>query len=789
MLPLASHAQTTAFGESFEGGLGSFIPVNGTQVNQWHAGRAAGNGGSEPGSQAAYISNNGGTGHAYDTNATSIAHLYSDVTLPAGNVFELSFDWQNQGEPGERDYLKVYLVPTSFTPTAGALPAGSGVVPITPLGLCQRTGFGHLTLPLPVGATTGPTTVRLVFTWANNIITGTQPPAAIDNVTVTAQTALPLPAGTYTVDNSQPASATNFSSLAAAIQRLNQAPPAGAVTFEVAAGQTFAQELPPLLASGTPTQRIVFRKAGSGANPVVLSNGGPAAIDVVGSDFVTFDGIDVRAVGPGPVCGYRVRGASATDGTRGIVVRNAAITLNRATPGSVGLLQATGTSLGTAAPTDSLGTHRNNRYLDLTISNAVGGLWLVSSSSTYPDNKTEVANVAVGNGTPGDIGNTGLTYGIRAENQRQLSVHDNVIRGVQASAASVYGLYTLALQGSGAAACRIYNNRISDIRFNNPTSGSTAFSVNGMVLDPLTGTTAGSTTIYCYNNEINDLRRDYAGTTTTPSRLLRGLQITTLGNANNNQIMVWHNTVAVGDPAAAAFSNVTLEFAGSATSGGLLDVRNNIFVNTTASQSAGKHYAYFALNPSAGPVGSTVDYNNLYLTDANGGILAHTTTADYTSLADWRAASGQEVHSLSVDPRLATTSPLLPGNPALDNQGTPLAGVATDLAGTPRNRTAPDMGAYEFTVLSNRLPRRAQLGLTAYPVPFTQALTVRLTQALPAAATLQLVDALGRLVCQASLPAHSTQLTLPGLAALPSGAYVLRFITADGQQQALPLLH
>ncbi|KUG07992.1 hypothetical protein ASU33_07225 [Solirubrum puertoriconensis] len=784
LFPLAAHAQTTVFSEDFEGAdFGSFTAANAI-ANKWFAGSVPGNGPTTAGSKAAFITKDNGTTHEYDLSTTSVSHLYRTVALPAGNnVFELSFDWKNQGDVAPNDVLRVYLAPEDFTPTAGAQPpASANAVLVTTAPLSQQNSYARLTLPLPGGAALAGTTRRLIFTWSNNSSSGSQMPAAIDNVVLTASTVQPLAAGTYTIDNSLPISATNFASLRAAFERLNQAGAAGAITFDVAAGQVFSEALPPLQASGSATARIVFRKAGTGANPVVQLNTGAAAIDLAGADYVTFDGLDVQAgTGNGPLYGYRVRNVSPTNGTQGNIIRNANITLNRAI-NSVGLLQGTGANYGAGAPTAGTGVNIGNHYHNLKISNANSGVWLLGAETAYPDMDNEVANVQVGNGTPGDIGNATLSYGIQLENQYHALVYDNLIRGVHSSNAAVYGIQALGLQGTNAAASRLYNNRILDVRFASATSTSTTISANGLAVAPHT---AGTQAVYIYNNVISGIARDFNATTTPANRLLRGIHVTTTGSNADTKIALWHNTVQVDAGTDAKFISAAFESSGSAAAGGKVDIRNNIFANLTGAQTSGKHYVLYFLTSTAGSTGSVVDYNNLHLANSTGGFVGRTTTFEHAALPEWRTATSQDANSLGENPRFVSATDLRPTSGLLKGKGVALAEVTSDVMGTLRHSTTPDLGAYEFTVLSAQAPRTADLGVAAYPVPFGNRLQVRLERPLRMAATVELLDALGRTVRTTALAPAAQTVTLEDLGALKPGSYLLRLVAADGKQQVL----
>src|SRR5688500_11789924 len=104
-----------------------------------------------------------------------------------------------------------------------------------------------------------------------------------------------------------------YATIAAAVTALNASGVgAGGVTFNVAAGHTESSTAQILLtATGTVANPIVFQKSGAGANPLVsrtdagtsttsaLGGLGDAVIRMNGSDYVTFDGIDLSTSNSG----------------------------------------------------------------------------------------------------------------------------------------------------------------------------------------------------------------------------------------------------------------------------------------------------------------------------------------------------------------------------------------------------------------------------------------------------------------------------------------------------------
>ncbi|GAA4392507.1 hypothetical protein [Hymenobacter koreensis] len=590
--------------------------------------------------------------------------------------------------------------------------------------------------------------------------------------------------GTYTINAALPASATNFTSFTAAIQQLNQVGVQAPVTFEVATGQTFIETLPAITTAGARGEGVTFRRAGTGTNPVIECSSGLAAVDVAGADFLNFDGIDVRAVGLGPSYGFRIRNASATNGSRNVTVQNATITLNRANPASIAVVQSSVTAYGGITPADTSGCNRNNRYLNLTISNTYNGLWVIGQGFLLPELNTEVGNVTIGNGTAGDIGGgSTVVYAMRLENLRGNRIHHNTVRGATSTGSPVYGIFYINPMGDATDASLLYGNRISGLRFLNPASTSTGGIVYGLyVAMPNTGATVPST-VSVYNNEVHSLTRDFVGNETN-LRLIRGINVLNSGIAGN-ELTLAHNTVRIDASASPALSSSAYEYAGTSSTGGTVTLRNNVLVNATGAQTGvAKHFAVFLAGTAFGSSSSSTNYNDLHIANPANGFVGRTSAGDFATLAAWRATTNQDANSLSLDPAFASLTTLQPTNALLDNQGTPVTGIGTDITRSARNLATPDLGAYEFTVLNTRATRKGNLNLTAWPVPFGSILTVELTTSRRGTATLELLDALGRTVRQQAveLTGQRQRVTLTEMAALPVGPYLLRLRTATGQQ-------
>lgn len=180
--------------ENFDGTSHAFTLTNGSQANQWVVGTST----FASGTHSLYISNNG-TANAY-TGSASVVQAYTQVAIPADAVdLGLSFDFKCHGE-GSFDYMRVWLVPDTFTPTAGTqiTVANSGGVLLSVgenvnnangnlngtangVGTSFQTQFQNLNFIFPAGIFVGQN-AKLVFEWRNDGSVQNNPPAAVDNI-------------------------------------------------------------------------------------------------------------------------------------------------------------------------------------------------------------------------------------------------------------------------------------------------------------------------------------------------------------------------------------------------------------------------------------------------------------------------------------------------------------------------------------------------------------------------------------------------------------------------------
>ena len=178
------------FFEDFESCI-NWTAYNGAQTNQWFVGSAT----SAGGNRGMYVSNNLGSTNAYSINTTSITHIMSNTNINltgGGTCINMSFDYRSAGESGF-DWLNVYAVPVAYVPTPGTMPVTGALGaapnlanPVLIAGpLNGQSSYINFTASLNGLGLSG-YNFKLLFTWRNDNSIGTQPPAAVDNISITA---------------------------------------------------------------------------------------------------------------------------------------------------------------------------------------------------------------------------------------------------------------------------------------------------------------------------------------------------------------------------------------------------------------------------------------------------------------------------------------------------------------------------------------------------------------------------------------------------------------------------
>ncbi|HNX37021.1 MAG TPA: T9SS type A sorting domain-containing protein [Candidatus Cloacimonadota bacterium] len=359
-----------------------------------------------------------------------------------------------------------------------------------------------------------------------------------------------------TVSVSVPA---DYPTLTEAVSWLNSQTVSDNIVINVSAGHTESISAPiTLTATGSAAYSITIQKNGVGANPLItrtdtgtistttVAGSGDAIIRMDGCDYVTWDGIDVRANESTIEYGYLTFKPSGTDGCQHISVLNCVVTMNKGTSNAViGIYLSNGpvtTSSATGVTvTAESGRSKFIRISGVTVQNVVHGIYSRGSSAVgFSD-----SDITIGEeGAPNLIQNYGggrsvLSNGIYCTYVANPSVSyntiDNAGGGGTAHTNTLYGIYlstgisgvhhidhnsiTLAVSATNAFVYYIYCGSLCTSESyvgNSFAAGTMAFTGNTYFISASSSTpdktvsdnriigainrTSGTGSIYCYYN-------------------------------------------------------------------------------------------------------------------------------------------------------------------------------------------------------------------------------------------------------------------------------------------------
>ncbi|GAA4037145.1 hypothetical protein GCM10022409_22600 [Hymenobacter glaciei] len=400
----------------------------------------------------------------------------------------------------------------------------------------------------------------------------------------------------------------DYATVAAAISALNaQGVGAGGVTFNIATGytETFASPTAgAITATGTAGNPIVFQKAGAGARPVITAGVGTAALDAIislaGSDYVTFDGLELTESTANTTAatqmefGFVLFRPSPTDGCQFNVIRNCVVTLNKTNTGTFGIYGAASTAVlsTSVAATAPSGANSNNKVDGNIITNSATGMYFTASTATTIANY-DVSN-EVGVVAPNMVYNFGTTatgWGIGGNYQSAFKVVNNVVNNTLnyaggTTSAVAASTVTNTLRGIYGNACP---SASIDITGNTITlaSGATTSLMTG--IDNGIGSTPASNTVNITGNSVT---LTYATATTAT---ITG--ITNSGGATT--VNITGNTVQNSTAPAAttgSFTGIT------SSAGSAINLNGNTVTNNTTAGTGTMTLIASSLVAAASPV-------------------------------------------------------------------------------------------------------------------------------------------------------------------------------------------
>ncbi len=469
----------------------------------------------------------------------------------------------------------------------------------------------------------------------------------------------------------------DYSSISAAITDINtNGVGNGGVIFNINAGYTESVTGLSITTLSTVDSNhfIIFRKSVSGVNPKITASGtigtADAAIAILGSSYVTFDGIDVASSGTNVEYGYYLQNVSGTAGAQHNTIKNCQITLSNSNTNSIGIYQNTSISV-----TSALGANSFNTYYKVNIDNSYTGIWLLAQSFSIPDSNCVVDSCKIG-ATANSIGGngSGATWGIRCDVQSGVRVSGSEVSYITMSGTkNIGGVFLSNCPGSTL----VYNNKIHDIKVSGTSASSTP---TGIRIDEPSGCTST-----VFNNMIWGF--SHGMTNPTATIICRGISINQ--NAYTGTVNVYFNTVSL--VTGAAPSNAVFSILG-----GTANIKNNIFYNTSTAGITSSRYCIYA---TSGTINSS-DYNELYISSGTNNYCGNYANSNKSAISDWRTATSTDANSMNIALNFISSSNLhlnVNTNCTFDNKGTPIAGLSYDIDNNSRDASNPDIGADEFT--------------------------------------------------------------------------------------------
>ncbi len=537
----------------------------------------------------------------------------------------------------------------------------------------------------------------------------------------------------------------DYTTFAAAIAALNDAGVgSGGVTFNVTDGTTYTETPLAINVTGTSSDPITFQQSGSGTKPIINFTGSSSTSDygfrLNGSDYITFNGLEVRDAGTASASyieyGFHFLGAS-TNGCQNNTVKNCVVDLTKSNTSSR-CIYLNSVASGTA------GANSNNKFYNNTVHDAYNGYYFLGSSTSYDDGN-EVNIQDDGNSLVDNLGNatTSTLYAVSIYYQTNMTFANTVISNIT-GAYNIYGIYSsgssntvncygnelfnftcssasssyapygfynssgtllnfysnliytitssynaFGMYIASGTANNIYKNSIFDINY----SGSSTYVAHGIAV-------FGGTTNNIFNNFIYDIRAA-AATSSTTNPNVRALNLS--GGTTNN---VFFNTVYLNYTASGS-TNQSAALYMTATPA-TVDLRNNIFVNNTNVSTTGTravaHYRTSATYTNF----STNSDNNLYYCGNPGAknlIFYDGTNPDQT-LSEYKTRMAtRDQNAVTENPPFISVTPpydlhiseTIPTQ--IESGGIPVTSpiaVNIDFDGNTRDENYPDIGADEF---------------------------------------------------------------------------------------------
>ncbi len=458
-------------------------------------------------------------------------------------------------------------------------------------------------------------------------------------------------AGTYTIGNTP----ANYTSFNAAVSDLLSRGVCGPVVFSVNASDGPYEEKVTIttVPGASSTNTVTFKGNEALLTTVITASADRGVLTLNNADYIIIDSLTIE-VDPTSTYGYPVVITNTSDNN---IIRNSVLkSINVGSSNYAGLVIGAPGSISTAS---------NSRFNLIENNTIIGGYYGITVYGTSGSNALTAGNILKDNKIQ-DFYYYGL-YHYYADGTQIIGNDISRPNATQMSS-TTYATYILGASQN----LLIEKNKIHNM-FDQDPSGTGAL----YALHLSTGAAQVGKKTIVRNNLVYNINS---------SGTHYGMYNSTSGN-----VQYYHNTIIL-DHQATAGTAYGFYQTGSADS---IELKNNNFV--ISKTGSGTKYGIYMVT-AATPL--LTNYNNLYVPTGNVGY----NSSARATLADWQAVNATfDPNSISVNPIFPYRSigNFMPASPAINDLGTPLANVTSDILGNARSLTTPDMGAYEFTPVND----------------------------------------------------------------------------------------
>ncbi len=484
--------------------------------------------------------------------------------------------------------------------------------------------------------------------------------------------------GAYTIDNSQPSSATNFTTFVSFANYLNANGVSGPVTVNVLGGNIYTEQVSFSQAANiSATNSVTINGNGRTLRFNATSTAARHTLILNGADYMTFIDLIVEGThGTNALACHLWNNANYNQFFGCTFVVPMTSTSTYCVPWSI-------SGSGVAA----IGTGNNGSFNVVNTCTMIGGYY---NTVIYGSTGT---NYADGNQILNSYCEDFYTYGIYNVYAQNTKIIGNIVqRENRTSVSTGYGI----MCSTGSVAMTIEGNHVRRLFHGTTSSSSTSYciyvSVASTQQDPH----------IIRNNIVSDIRTN--GT------------IGALYLPSCSYAIVEHNTISLDDATSTAATTY-----GAYLSGSNVTFRNNIISIERGGTSSSNRTAVFIA--SAAALTNFAAYNNVYhvagATLGNDWIGYIAGGALYVAtLQTWQTETNEDWTSMVANPSFnnPANNDYQPTSVAINNLGSPV-GVAIDFFGNGRDMAMPDPGAIEFfTSACSAAPNAGTFGVPSMSI-------------------------------------------------------------------------